>query len=163
MKKFILLATAVAIFSMVGGLAFAESKDAMSTKEGYGSAGCGLGSFVFGNTPGIVQIFAATTNGTFGSQTFGITPGTSNCEKQAKFASNERLNEFVKANMDNLAKNIALGNGETLDTLAELLGISDENKKIVYEKLQSNFSNIFTSEKVEIADVIDNIIAIING
>ena len=45
----------------------------------YGDAGCGLGSILFGAKPGFVQVFAATTNGTFGSQTFGITTGTSNC------------------------------------------------------------------------------------
>ena len=35
----------------------------------YGTAGCGLGSLVFGNQAGAVQILAATTNGTFASQT----------------------------------------------------------------------------------------------
>src|SRR3569832_2714255 len=45
----------------------------------YGSAGCGLGSIVFGSQPGFIQILAATTNGTFASQTFGITSGTSDC------------------------------------------------------------------------------------
>ena len=44
---------------------------------GYGAAGCGLGSMVFGSKPGAEQVVAATTNGTFGSQTFGITFGTS--------------------------------------------------------------------------------------
>ena len=28
----------------------------------YGTAGCGLGSLVFGNQRGMVQVFAATTN-----------------------------------------------------------------------------------------------------
>ena len=39
----------------------------------YGSAGCGLGSLVFSPGTDWKQIFAATTNGTFASQTFGIT------------------------------------------------------------------------------------------
>jgi len=33
----------------------------------YGSAGCGLGSVIFKDQPGIMQILAATTNGTFGN------------------------------------------------------------------------------------------------
>lgn len=149
---------------MVMGVVFsAEVKGTASTKEGYGAAGCGLGSLVFGNQQGIVQIFAATTNGTFGSQTFGITTGTSNCEKQAKFASNERMNEFVRANMDNLAKDIARGHGEALDTLAELLGISSNERDAVYTKLQSNFSTIFPSENTEVADVVDSIIVLVKG
>jgi hypothetical protein len=141
----------------------AELKGTASTPGGYGAAGCGLGSLVFGNQPGFVQVFAATTNGTFGSQTFGITTGTSNCEKQPKFASNERLNEFVKENLDNLAKDIARGYGESLDTLSELLGVSSEERDAFYSKLQSNFSTIFPSENVETADVVDSIIVLIQG
>lgn len=150
------------VLTIVGFLVI-STMSISEAKEGYGAAGCGLGSLVFGNEPGIVQVFAATTNGTFGSQTFGITTGTSNCEKQAKFASNERLNEFVSENMDNLAKDIAQGQGESLDTLAEILGISSEERESVYKKLQANFSNIFTSENVVSADVIDNIIVLIQG
>lgn len=149
---------------LVGGVGFStEVKGLGSTPKGYGAAGCGLGSIVFGNEPGFVQVFAATTNGTFHSQTFGITTGTSNCEKQAKFASNERLNEFVRANMDNLAKDVARGHGEALDTLAELLGISTEERGTVYTKLQSNFSTIFPSENTDVADVVDSIIVLVRG
>jgi len=45
--------------------------------QGYGMAGCGIGSIVFADKPGMIQIIAATLNGTAGSQTFGITSGTS--------------------------------------------------------------------------------------
>ena len=44
----------------------------------YGMAGCGLGSVVISDD-GFLQVFAATTNGTSYSQSFGITSGTSNC------------------------------------------------------------------------------------
>jgi hypothetical protein len=160
MKRVIVVAVAVISSFMIAGLGSAAPLD---TPNNYGAAGCGLGSMVFGSEAGPVQVLAATTNGTFGSQTFGITTGTSNCTKQAKFASNERLNEFVLANMDNLAKDIAIGHGESLDTFAELMAISVEKRSVVYAKLQANFSNIFTSDKVEFADVIDNMVAIINA
>lgn len=150
----------VATLAVVAVLMFVGSSYAAG--EGYGSAGCGLGSLIIGNDPGFIQVFAATTNGTLGNQTFGITSGTSNCDKQAKFASNKRLTEFVQANMDNLAKDVAMGKGESMDTLAELMGISIEKRPVIYAKLQSNFSNIFTSEKVEVADVVDNIVTAIN-
>jgi len=160
MKRLIVAVVTVAGLLMVAGSGYAAPGD---TPGNYGSAGCGLGSMVFGNEPGPVQILAATTNGTFGSQTFGITTGTSNCAKTAKFAGVDRLNEFVVANMDNLAKDIAMGHGESLDTLAELIGISADQRPLIYSKLQANFSGIFTSEKVESADVVDNIISVIKG
>ena len=154
MKKIIIaVAIAVSLMCAVSGYAFQTT---------YGTAGCGLGSMAFGNEPGVIQIFVATLNGTSGNQTFGMTSGTSNRGDDI-FASGKRLNDFVQANMDNLAKNIAMGHGESLTTLAELMGISADNKPVFYSKLQSNFSNIFTSEKVESANVIDNIFTIING
>lgn len=154
MKRSI-VAVVLAMSLMAAGSAFAA--------EGYGSAGCGLGSMVLGSEPGFVQVFAATTNGTSGNQTFGITSGTSNCDKHAQFSSNERLNQFVRENMDNLAKDVAMGHGESLDSLAELMGVSADKRPGVYAKLQTNFSNIFSSEKVEFADVVDSIVTIING
>jgi len=111
--------------------------------ENYGSAGCGLGSLIFGDQAGGIQVIAATTNGTSASQLFGITSGTSNCEKQPKSYSQTRLKEFVVANMDNLAKDIAMGQGESLETVAELMGISAEEKPMMFSKLQENFLNIF--------------------
>ena len=160
MKRLIVATVTVVSLFMLAGPGFAAPGD---TPGNYGAAGCGLGSMVFGNEQGPVQVLAATTNGTFGSQTFGITTGTSNCAKAAKFAGAERLNEFVVANMDNLAKDIAMGHGESLDTLAELIGISADQRASVYSRLQANFSSIFTSEKVESADVVDNIISVIKG
>lgn len=154
MKRLIVIALTVAMSFIVVGSSFAA--------EGYGTAGCGLGSMIFGTKPGFIQVVAATFNGTAGNQTFGITSGTSNCEKQGKFASNKRLTEFVQANMDNLAKDVAMGKGESLETLAELIEISIEQRPVVYAKLQSNFSHVFTSEQVEVADVVDNIVTIIN-
>ncbi len=155
MKRLRIIMAVVALLSLsVVGSVFAEN---------YGSAGCGLGSMIFGDQPGGIQVIAATTNGSTYSQLFGITSGTSNCDKQPKSFSNRKLNEFVAANVDNLAKDIAMGHGESLETVAELLGIPTAQRTQVYAKLQSNFSNIFTSERVETADVIDGIVTIVNG
>ncbi|HAS17245.1 MAG TPA: hypothetical protein DCR39_04985 [Nitrospiraceae bacterium] len=156
MKKFLVVFAAVALSLMV-----VSSSHAIERK--YGTAGCGLGSMLLGDEPGMVQILAVTLNGIAGNQTFGITSGTLNCEKQANFSSNEILNRFVTLNMDNLAKDIASGRGESLETLAELMNIPAENRTNVYSKLQANFSDIFTSESVEAGDVIDNIVIILNG
>lgn len=93
---------------------------------GYGDAGCGLGSLIFGNTPGPVQIFAATTNATSYNQAFGITSGTSNCDQESALKTAETQNQlrFVNANFPSLAKEMATGNGEQLTTLAGMLGCS---------------------------------------
>ncbi|MDY0121139.1 MAG: DUF3015 family protein [Sulfurimonas sp.] len=117
--------------------------------------GCGLGSVIIKDDSSAVMLaLQATTNGTSGNQTFGITSGTLGCKK-TKFVMNERAEEFVASNMDTLAKEIAVGHGESVDTLAELLAVED--KALFASTLQSNYNAIYTSQKVEMADVLDNI------
>ncbi len=125
---------------------------------GHNNTGCGIGTIVFKGQDGLLsQVFAATTNGTFGNQTFGITFGTLECEKPAAFASNERLNKFVSDNMDNLAMDISKGSGEYLSTLAVLLDTPIEERSAFYSTLQSNFSNIYATCDVTHVDVLNNI------
>ena len=120
------------------------------------NTGCGLGSLIIKNQNTVVlQALAATTNGTSGNQTFGITSGTSNCDKPSNFVSNDKLNKFVGENMDELALDISAGRGETLETVAKLMNV--ENTQEFSSKLQANFSNIYTSENVTSANVIDSI------
>jgi Protein of unknown function (DUF3015) len=110
MKKFIGLFVVMALF---GTSAFAG---------GYKSAGCGLGSMII-KDDGFVQIFAATTNGTFDSQTFGITSGTSNCGGSGGYASNDvEQKMYVSSNLDSISQEAALGSGEHLNALASLVG-----------------------------------------
>lgn len=117
--------------------------------------GCGLGSVLIkDNSSAIMLALQATTNATSGNQTFGITSGTLGCKK-TKLVMNERAEEFVASNMDILAKEIARGHGESLDTLAELLLVKDKAEFSL--ALQSNYNSIYTSSKVEMADVLDNI------
>ena len=143
MKK--ILVSAVAVLAL--------STAAMATVNS--QTGCGLGSQVIKDDSSAVMLaLQATTNGTSGNQTFGITSGTSGCKK-ANFVMNERAEEFVASNMDILAKEIAAGHGESLDTLAELLNVQDKAAFAV--ALQSNYNSIYTSKQVEMSDVLDNI------
>ena len=120
------------------------------------NTGCGLGSLIIKNqSTTALQVLAATTNGTSGHQTFGSTSGTSNCDKPSNFVSNDKLNKFVGENMDELALDISAGRGETLETVAKLMNV--ENTQEFSSKLQANFSNIYTSENVTSATVIDSI------
>ena len=119
----------------------------------YGAAGCGLGSLVFGNQPGAVQILAATTNGTFGSQTFGITTGTSNC---GPGLFSQGTKNFVEANREAVAKDISRGTGEAIGALAVINACADSSK--VGAALQANFSSIFPSESATSEQVTDAIL-----
>lgn len=153
MKKLAVVAAVVAVTLVLAGSAFAAGQAHQNT-------GCGLGTMLFKGSADnsvLLQTFQATTNGTYGNQTFGITTGTSDCQQPKNFASNVQLNEFMVANMDNLARDIAQGRGETLDAFAELLQVPVEKRAEFYGQLQSGFARIFTSPGVQMASVMDNI------
>ena len=143
MKKLLLVIPAVILLA-------APIADA----AGYGAAGCGLGSMVFGNKPGAVQILAATTNGTFASQTFGITTGTSHCDGSLMGGAGAKV--FIEANKEALAKDISRGQGETLKNLASLAGCADPTA--VGGALQKSFGAIFPSASTPAEAVSDSIL-----
>ncbi len=130
------------------------------------NTGCGIGTALFknnANNSAVLQVCQAFLN--FFPPlslvpTVGITVGTAECQKPKNFASSDQVNEFVVANMDNLARDISQGRGETLDAFAELLRIPAEERTEFYLQLQSNFNRIYTSPDVQISSVMDNIAAV---
>jgi len=152
MKK-VLVATLA--LSLLAASAFAGQADR--------NTGCGLGSLLWeGKADGSVisQSLQATTNGIFGNQTFGITSGTLGCEQPANIIKNDRALAFTRDNLDPLARDIAAGGGETLETLAELLEVPAAERANLYSRLQANFEQIFVTGQESSADVIDSIITI---
>jgi len=137
-------------------LVFAVGLTTSLYAAGNTNTGCGLGTIVIKNPDtSVMYAFAATTNGTSGNQTFGISSGTSNCSQPKSFVSNDKLNQFVNENMDELAMDISAGQGETLNTVAKLMNV--ENSEVFAAKLQANFSDIYVNDNVTSAQVIDSI------
>jgi hypothetical protein len=121
--------------------------------------GCGLGSqIIHDDSSALMLALQATLNHSVTSnQIFGITSGTSGCKK-SRLVLNERAAEFVASNMDQLSREIAIGQGESIETLAELLNI--ENKAAFAVALQANYKVIYTNEKADMANVLDNVVTI---
>jgi len=144
MKK-VLLATLVTLASTT---AFADN---------HPNTGCGIGSMILGKQDSTLkQVVASILNGSYGNQTFGITTGSLGCAKPASFAANEKANKFIANNMDQLAVDIAKGNGESIDTLATLLEVKD----VVSFKteLQNSFNDIYSGSNVETGHVVNSIV-----
>lgn len=67
----------ILLASLMVGAAFLVS-DPVNAQD---NVGCGLGAMAWkGESSPIANILAATTNASFGTQTFGISSGTSGCE-----------------------------------------------------------------------------------
>lgn len=111
----------------------------------YGSAGCGLGSMLI-KEDSILQIFAATTNGTFATQTFGITTGTSNCTSGGIVRADKEQEAFAEANLDALRRDMARGQGEYLEAFASLLECEETVKSDLYAFAQDRFQATFPTE-----------------
>lgn len=118
----------LALAVLAGGLsAFADKSKSLHdqfTGQSYGMAGCGLGSVVFADKPGLIQVIGATLNGVSGNQTFGITSGTSNCGASGKAA---RANQFIEVNKVALENDLSRGTGESIVSLAEVMGCKNTN------------------------------------
>jgi hypothetical protein len=156
--RYLLAALAVATFAFSTSAQSKSTKEAIRGSGNYGAAGCGLGSMAFGNQPGGVQILAATTNGLFGTQTFGITSGTSNCGPSL-FAQGTK--NFVEANREAVAKDISRGTGEAIGALSVINACADSSK--VGAALQKRFSAIFPTENATSDAVTDAILTTLHS
>src|SRR5512139_1001375 len=142
MKRLFVILVVVAASLMIAGAVFAAGQSQSNT-------GCGLGTMIFRNSAQdttLLQIIQLSLNDLgvlILVPTFGITFGTAECRQPKYFASSERANEFMAANMDNLAREIAQGRGESLDAFAELMGVPTEKRPDFYMQLQSNFARIY--------------------
>ena len=108
--------------------------------------GCGLGKLAwsdFKRPKNIApQVMMATTNGTFGSQTFGISTGTSGCTNDGKVWAEEQTNVFVAATFDGLTAEMAQGEGEHLASLATMMGVPVEQHQQFFALAQERYQEL---------------------
>ncbi|NVJ49766.1 MAG: DUF3015 domain-containing protein [Gammaproteobacteria bacterium] len=120
--------------------------------------GCGLGAQVFKGKSGTVShVLAATTNGTSGNQTFGMTSGTLGCDSSRTI---QVATLYMDSNIDKVASDMSKGDGEALNALAELMGIESKDKAHFNALLKNNFAKVFTSNETTSDEAIQNIVAL---
>ncbi len=125
---------------------------------------CGWGSKVFHGQRGIApQVLAVTTNGTSGNQTFGITSGTSGCTQDGTVKSAWKTAMFIDSNRTKLARDIAVGQGETLDSLAQLLGVEQNDRLAFATAAKQNFGKLFPSQEVNTQDVVASLRSVLEA
>jgi len=108
---------------------------------------CGWGSKLFDGQAGVApQVLAVTTNGTFGNQTFGITSGTSGCTQDGAVKSNWQTALFIDGNRDALARDMSVGSGEALDSLAHLMGVESQDRVAFNRAAKDNMARIFAKD-----------------
>ena len=91
------------------------------------------------------QVMMATTNGTFGSQTFGISSGTSGCTNDGVIMKNKHIN-MASRSFESLAGDMAQGRGEHLASLATLLGVPEEAQPEFFALVQEKYTLLVGSD-----------------
>ncbi len=113
------------------------------------NVGCGWGSALFNGQKGVApQVLAATTNGTSGNQTFGITFGTSGCTQDGVVSSSWKISMFIDGSRVALARDAAAGQGENLDALASVMGVKADDRAAFAAAIKSNFGSVFANDNV---------------
>lgn len=124
-------------------------------------SGCGLGYVLFANQDNgnkVYQILGATTNGTSGNQTFGITSGTSGCTEDGAVKFVKEAEVYAEINLKDISRDMAAGRGEFLDGLASLIGVSD--KASFARFTQENYSTLTAgSSSAEMMDALSKALA----
>lgn len=127
----------------------AGSSLAMADKD----VGCGVGTQVWAGKSGVApKILAATTNGIFTNQLLGITFGTLGCGQGGTVTA--QVVSFTNENAESLARDMAVGQGESLNVLAELLTIPAEDKAHFFSVAKSNFAEIYSAENQDSLQVL---------
>lgn len=141
------------ILSALVGIMYAGSASAAPN-----NVGCGWGSIVFEGSSGtMMQALAATTNGISGNQTFGITSGTAGCAADGVIQKYAAADAFMGANVDKVARDMSVGSGEALETLADAMGIKQADKARFFEVAKANFDAIYTSTSITSDEVLVNL------
>jgi len=127
--------------------------------------GCGLGKLAWSSYPGQqsigAQVFQATTNGTFGAQTFGISSGTSGCTNDGTIFASEKVNVFASINFDDISQEMAQGHGEHLTSLATLMDIPAEQHEIFFSMAQEKYTTLMQAGEASPKAVVKAIYAAI--
>ena len=152
MKKLVAVAAIAALFPAV----------ALAQQNNIGS--CGWGSKLFDGQAGLApQVLGATTNGTSGNQTFGITSGTSGCTQDGAVRSSWKTAMFIDGNKERLARDVSVGSGETLDSLAHLIGIEAQDRAAFARVARDNMRLIFPNDNAGTEQIVAALRAVLGA
>lgn len=126
--------------------------------------GCGVGTILWEGQSGVpAKVLAATTNGVLGNQTLGISSGTFGCQQGGVITAAARLPMYASANLDRIAADMAAGEGEALDGLAALYGITEADRAEFRHAARANFARIFASDATTAGQMLEALEGVMAG
>jgi len=109
------------------------------------NSNCGVGSKMWHGEQGIIAVWSADiTNVTFSAR-FSIVSATSDCTGEEIDVMREvEQKKFLMANVDHVAEEASVGQGEYLYAYAYLLGCSENSMSQFVDATQKNYGEIFS-------------------
>lgn len=127
----------------------------MATEKG---AGCGIGKEIMkGKTGTGAHVVAAILNAVIIPNTFFMTTGILGCDVSQQVQNEQNREVFVASNMDNITRDVAQGQGEYLASLANIMGIQEEDKQDFFSITQKNSEKLLSAKDAnELLAYLDN-------
>ena len=117
--------------------------------------GCGIGTrFMEGQSGLVAHVLASCTNA-YTLQSVSLTFNMFGCDSKGKVTADAELRRFAAANIDQLARDVARGEGEALSAFAYLLGVPTAQQGAFGAFTQVHFVELFPNEGVTSNEMID--------
>jgi hypothetical protein len=143
---------------LAGSLVLASS---LAVAEAPGGPDCGWGNLMFEGDSGKIAHFGASIfNGSSGNAWIGMLVGTNGCSTEGTITYGGKSLFALNGFMDEVAVDVAKGEGEALNALSVVLGIESQDRPAFNQLLQANFGRIFPSESINSDEVVASINAV---
>jgi hypothetical protein len=148
MKKIVALALAA---SFLPSVLLADGNHPM--------AGCGLAYALFSSRDNSkpIQVLASTTNNLWGTQSFGITSGTSGCTEDGAVKFVAEAEVFAEVNLKEISREMAAGGGEYLNSFASLLGVRADKRTEFFRMTQEKYTALLPSAETGSVELLNNL------
>jgi len=145
--------------TLAAALLLATSHSAMAVAPG--GENCGWGNMILEGKSGLANhMLAATTNGTSGNATFGMTFGTNGCSVDGELTyGGERLAWFDNI-LDEYSTAVAIGHGEALNAVAVMMGIEQQDRLHFDAVMHNNFEQLFPAVDTTAQQVLDSMLVL---
>jgi hypothetical protein len=125
-----------------------------SAFAGDSSSGCGMGWVIAPKTSLISSFTRGIVNATF-SNTIAMTLGTSGCAKHSIVKNDAKGIHFAEANLNQLAVDMARGNGEIVSSFASVFGC--QNSDIFGSMVKAKYETILPEMTTSGVELYNNV------
>lgn len=128
-----------------------------------GGPNCGWGNLLLEGQSGLgVHLGATSTNGTSGNATFGMTFGTNGCSVDGALTYGGDSLVWFDNVLDEYSTDVAMGQGETLNAVAVMIGVQPEDRDHFGQLMHKNFSQLFPTTDISSQEVMDSMITLMS-